>query len=109
MLEPILGSISAERVLIYIFSRDKGYAREISRFFETDFYSIYSQLERLEFGGVLVSNKIGKTREFEFNPRYPFLEELKKLLEKALSFYSKTDREMLVMTRRRPRRSGKKL
>jgi hypothetical protein len=109
MLEPILGSPSAERVLIYIFARDKGYAREISRFFDTNFYSIYSQLKRLEVGEVLVSNEIGKTRQFEFNPRYPFLEELKKLLEKALSFYSETDREKLVMTRRRPRRSGKKL
>jgi hypothetical protein len=38
MLEPILGSPSAERVLIYIFSRDTGYAREMSRFDELLFY-----------------------------------------------------------------------
>jgi hypothetical protein len=109
MLEPIFGSINAERVLIFIFARDKGYAREISRFFETGFYPIYAQLERLEFGGVLVSQKVGKTREFEFNPRYTFLNELKNLLEKALSFYPEIDREKLVMNRRRPRRSSKKL
>jgi hypothetical protein len=109
MLEPIFGSINAERVLIFIFARDKGYAREISRFFGTQFYPIYAQLERLEFGGVLVSQKVGKTREFQFNPRYPFLNELKNMLEKALSFYPEMDREKLVMTRRRPRRSGKKL
>jgi hypothetical protein len=109
MLEPILGSPSAERVLIYIFARDKGYARAISRFFETDFNSINLQLERLELGGVLVSYEVGKTREFEFNPRYPFLKELKILLERALSFYPETDRDKLVITRRRPRRSGKKL
>ena len=109
MLEPIFGSINAERVLIFIFARDKGYAREISRFFGTEFHPIFAQLERLEFGGVLVSKKVGKTREFEFNPRYPFLNEIKNLLEKVLSFYPEIDREKLIMNRRRPRRSGKKL
>ena len=109
MLEPILGSTNAERVLIFIFARGKGYAREISRFFETGFNPIHAQLERLEFGGVLVSQKIGKTRVFEFNPRYPFLNELRAILEKNLSFYPEMDREKLMMNRRRPRRSGKKL
>lgn len=108
MLEPILGSINAERVLLFILARDKGYAREIARFYETDFSPIHSQLVRLELGGVLAGREVGRTREFEFNPRYPFLKELKNLLEKALSFYSEMDREKLVMTRRRPRRSGKK-
>ena len=34
MIEVLLGSKSAERVLIYIFSREEGYAREIARFFQ---------------------------------------------------------------------------
>ena len=109
MLESLFGSISAERVLIFLFAREKGYAREMSRFYETEFSPIYKQLERLEFGGILVSHKVGKTREFVFNPRYPFLRELKSLLDKALSFYPERERENLVMNRRRPRRSGKKL
>jgi hypothetical protein len=109
MLESLFGSINAERVLIFLFAREKGYAREIARFYETGFSPIYKQLERLEFGGILVSHKVGKTREFVFNPRYPFLRELKSLLDKALSFYPEKERENLVMNRRRPRRSGKKL
>lgn len=109
MLESLFGSINAERVLMFLFAREKGYAREMSRFYDTGFSPIYKQLERLEFGGVLVSHKIGKTREFVFNPRYPFLKELKSLLDKALSFYPEAERENLVMNRRRPRRSGKKL
>lgn len=109
MLESLLGSINAERVLIFLFAREKGYAREISRFYETEFSPIYKQLERLEYGGVLVSHKVGKTREFVFNPRYPFLKELKGLLDKALSFYAEKERDNLVMNRRRPRGSGKKL
>jgi len=109
MLESLLGSMNAERVLIFLFSREKGYPREISRFYETEFSPIYKQLERLETGGVLVSYKVGKTREFVFNPRYPFLKELKSLLDKALSFYPENERENLMMNRRRPRGSVKKL
>ena len=109
MLESLFGSINAERVLVFLLAREKGYAREIARFYETGFYPVYKQLERLDLGGILVSHNVGRTREYVFNPRYPFLKELKSLLEKALSFYPETERENLVMNRRRPRRSGKKL
>jgi len=109
MLEPILGSLSCERVLVFILSRKEGYAREIARFFDTDLDPIQKQLEKLEVGGVLGSRTAGRTRLYSFNPRYPFLKELRSLLEKALSFYSNEEREELVMSRRRPRRRGKPL
>lgn len=109
MLESLLGSVSIERVLIFILARNEGYAREISRFFETDLDPIQKQLEKLELGGVLVCRTAGRTRLYTFNPRYPFLNELKSLLEKALSFYPEEERENLVMVRRRPRRRGKPL
>lgn len=107
MLEPLLGSESCERVLIFIFARDEGYGTEIANFFEVDLYAIQQQLIKLELGGVLVSRKAGRTRMFTFNPRYPFLNELKSLLEKAFSFYPEDVRDGLLMNRRRPRRSGK--
>ncbi|MBM3144700.1 MAG: winged helix-turn-helix transcriptional regulator [Chloroflexi bacterium] len=107
MLEPLLGSVSAERVLIYIFARDEGYAREIARFFDTNLDPIQKQLEKLELGGVLICRKAGRTRLFMFNPRYAFLSELKSLLEKALSFYPEEVQERLIMNRRRPMRSEK--
>ena len=109
MIEALLGSKNAERVLIYLFSREEGYAREITRFFGTDLKSIQKQLDRLETGGVLVSREVGRTRPYTFNPRYPFLNELKALLEKALSFYPEKERDELVMNRRRPRAKGKSL
>lgn len=107
MLEPLLGSLSRERVLVFISARDEGYAREIACFFKTDLDPIQKQLEKLEFGGVLISRMVGRTRLYTFNPRYPFLAELKALLEKALAFYPEDEREELLMNRRRPRRSGK--
>ncbi len=109
MLEPLLGSTNAERVLIFILVRKEGYAREIARFYGCDPDSIHKQLTKLEAGGVMVSRPAGRTRLYFFNPRYPFLKELKALLEKALTFYTQEEQEHLLMNRRRPRRSGKPL
>ena len=109
MLEPILGSTSSERVLMYLLARREGYAREIARFFSTDLDPVQKQLTKLEAGGILVSRLAGRTRLFAFNPRYPMLDELRALLEKTLQFYPHDVRERLLMNRRRPRRSGKPL
>jgi hypothetical protein len=109
MLEPLLGSTNAERVLVFILARNEGYVREIARAFGGDPDFIQKQLAKLESGSVLVSRTAGRTRLYWFNPRYPFLKELKNLLEKALFFYSNEEREKLVMSRRRPRRRGKPL
>jgi hypothetical protein len=109
MIESLLGSKNAERVLIYIFARDEGYPREISSFYKTDLKSIQMQLDKFEKSGVLASRAVGRTRPYTFNPRYPFLAELKALLKKALSFYPAKEQEELVMNRRRPRGRGKSL
>jgi len=58
---------------------------------------------------VLVSRTAGRTRLYQFNPRYPFLNELKQLLEKALTFYPEDVRENLMTNRRRPRKRDKPL
>ena len=105
----LLGSKNAERGLLYLFTREEGYAREIATFYNTDLKPIQMQLDKFEKGGVLVSRSIGRTRPYEFNPRYPFLNELKTLLEKALSFYTAKEQEELTMNRRRPRAKGKTL
>jgi len=109
MIEAIVGSSSSEKVLIFLFARKEGYAREIARFYDTDLDPIQKQLTKLEAGGVLASRVAGKTRLFSFNPRYPVLEELNALLEKTLQFYPADVRERLLMNRRRPRRKGKPL
>lgn len=109
MIEVILGSKNAEKVLLYIYTRGEGYAREIARFYETNLLPVQKQLDRLEAGGVLVSREVGKTRPYSFNPRYPFLKELKALLEKSFSFFPQEEQDKLMMNRRRPRARGKAL
>jgi len=109
MIEPILGSDNAEKVLIFLFARKQGYAAEIAAFFDTDLSPIQNQLKKFEDGGILVSLLAGRTRLFQFNPAYAFLPELQELLKKAFQFYPPGEIERLKMNRRRPRRTGKPL
>lgn len=109
MIESIVGSKSSEQVFIFMIARDEGYAKEIADFFGSELYAIQKQLIRLEDANIFVSKKIGRTRLYQFNPRYPFLKELKSLLEKVFTFYPDNIKENLLMNRRRPRRSDKPL
>ena len=107
MIEPIVGSRSSEQVFVFLVARENGYATEIAKFFDADLYAIQRQLERLESADVLVSKNVGRTRVFQFNPRYPFLNELKGLISTALSYYPDEIKEELLMNRRRPRKKDK--
>lgn len=109
MLEPLLGSVNRERVLIYILARGEAYAREVASYFDAALLGVQRQMEGLEAAGVLYSRQAGRTRLYGFNPRYAFLAELKALLEKALAFYPEEEKEKLLMARKRPRRKDKHL
>ncbi len=109
ILKPLIVSENTENVLMFLLARDEGNSTEIARFFKVEIFGIQSQISKLELGSVLVSHMVGRTRLYQFNPRYPFLKELKALLQKALSFYPKDHQEELLMNRRRPRRAGKPL
>src|SRR3990172_4368723 len=102
MLQALLGSRNSERVLIFLFAREEGYATEIARFFQTDLYGVQRKLDGLEAGGIVISKKLGRTRLYTFNPRYPLLSPLRALLEKAITFYPEEEREALLLNRRRP-------
>lgn len=97
MLEELFGSKSSERILTFLAAREDGYAAEIARFYKMNLYATQVKLEKLEEGAILVSTYKGRTRLFQFNPRYPFLNELKNLLEKSITFYPPELREELLM------------
>ena len=109
MLGRLLGSLNKERALVYLIARERGYAREIARFFRAPLYPIQRALDSLEAAGVLVSRAVGRAREYEFNPRYPAREELAGLLNRALDLYPADMKESLQFHRARPRRKGKPL
>ncbi len=109
MFEAIFGSMNCERVLMFLICREKSYPSEIAAFYGSSLTPIQKQLDKLEMGGVLVSRTTGRTRVYEFNPRYPILLELKSLLLKALNYYPVEIQNALRIYRRRPRRRGKPL
>ena len=76
-----------EKVLFFLITNEKCYPSQLKDVFQAPLYSFQRALGRLEKGSVIVSHREGKTLIYEFNPRYPFLNELKAFLEKAnLSF-----------------------
>lgn len=109
MLEAVLGSTNAERVLLFLVARGEGYATEIARLYKTDLSPIQKQLDRMERDGLLINKMVGRTRVYQFNPRYAFFSQVKELLEQALKLAPKSLQEELLMTRERPRKKGKPL
>ena len=70
---------------------------------------IQQQLKRLENGGIVASRLVGKVRLYTFNPRFPFLKELRELTARAYEFVPENEKERYFRIRKRPRRAGKPL
>jgi DNA-binding transcriptional ArsR family regulator len=107
MLEPVFGNKTMEKILLFLARYGNGYPRDISVTFEIPLNGVQQQLKRLEDGGILVSRLYGRVRIYEFNPRYPFLKELRALLDKAMEYISDEDMKKYYMKRTRPRKQGK--
>lgn len=109
MLEPILGNGTIERILFTLESYGQAYPTGLSKMFNIPVNGIQQQLERLENGGVVVSSMVGRTRLYQFNPRYPFLKELRALIQRAMEFLSEKEMQQYYRRRTRPRKKGKPL
>ena len=83
MLQAIVGNASAEKVLLFMAARQSGYAREIAQTFDTDVTPVKNQLERMERDGMLVFERVGRTKVYQFNPRFAFVNEVKALGKKS--------------------------
>lgn len=111
MLEFLFGNPVIEKVLFYLIVNQKCYPSQLRATFQVPLYSFQVALARLEQGGIIVSHKVGKTLVYQFNPRYPFLKELKTFLDKAYSSFPEDMRQRYYepIVRKRPRRQGKPL
>jgi predicted transcriptional regulator len=109
VLKGLLRAESQEKVLIYLLLRGTGYGKNIAEFYGVPANPVQKQLARLESDGVIVSQLIGKVRNYELNPRYPFLSPLKELLKAAVEAYPDEIKNSLLIQRTRPRQAGKPL
>ena len=109
MLEALVGSPNAERVLLFISERERGYPAEIARTFDVAASQIQRVMERMERDGLLVAQDVGRTRVYEMNPRFAFRAKVVELFKDALSRYPEELQAKVKTIRRRPRRKGKPL
>lgn len=111
MLEKLFGNVVIEKALFYLLLNQSGYATEIKELLNIPLYSIQIALTRLEQGGIIVRQAQGKTQVYQYNPRYPFLKELKAFLTTAYKSLPEDMRKRLyeAPVRKMPRRKGKPL
>jgi len=111
MLESLFGNAVIEKILFYLVVNEECYPSQLKEVFQMPLFSFQRALARLEKGGVIVSQRKGKTLLYQFNPRYPFLKELKSFLERAYDGFPQDIRDKYYeqITRKRPRRQGKPL
>ena len=111
MLEYLFGTTILEKILFFLLTNQKCYATQLKSTFNSPLYSFQRGLARLEKGGVIISHLEGRTVIYEFNPRYPFIKELKDFLTKSYTFLPNNIKEKYYepIVRKRPRRRGKPL
>src|SRR5579884_3855374 len=109
LYKALFGNNVAEQCLLYIVNYGEGHINGIARTFSVSPRQAKMQLEKLEAGGILVSQFSGNTKNFRINPRLPIRAELVALLEKILSLLPQEETERYFRQRRRPRRTGKKM
>ena len=111
MLEALFGNESIERVLFYLLQNKTCYALQLKKQFQSALSPIQQALLRLEKGGILASTLVGKTRVFQFNPRYLFRKRLRSFLQSAYETLSEEIKKKYYETpiRKRPRHTGKPL
>jgi predicted ArsR family transcriptional regulator len=107
MLESLFGNKTTERILFFIERYGEGYPNKIANTFRIRVNAVQQQMRRLENGGIVVSRLMGKVRIYQFNPRYPFVAELKALIKKAITFLPESEIQKYYMLRTRPRKEGK--
>jgi len=107
MLEGLFGNVIVERIFFFLSTYGEGYPLGMAKTFKVPVNRIQQQLKRLEDGGIVVSRLVGKVRLYTFNPRYPFLKELKALIVKSHEFIPDEEKEKFYRQRTRPRRAGK--
>jgi len=109
MLEPVFGNATVEKILFALEVYGRAYPAGLAKLFGVPVNGIQQQFKRLEEGGVVVSLMAGRTRLYQFNPRYAFLKELKALIQKALQYLPEKELQKYYRNRTRPRRKGKPL
>lgn len=107
MLDKILGSEIAMKIMFHLVHYNEIYPSAVAKDYELTLSAVQKQFARFEEAGVLVSKRVGKTRVYLFNKKSKAAVKLFELIKIYYDGLSVKDKEMIFSERRRPRRPGK--
>lgn len=107
MLEKILGSDTAMKIMLHLIHYGEIYPSAVAKDYRISLSAVQKQFERFEEAGVLVSKLVGKTRVYFFNRKSPVTKPFMDLVKVYYESLSLEDKENIFAERRRPRRPGK--
>lgn len=107
-LHTLLRSEIDEFIFYYFYAYERGYGRDIARVLEYNLITVQKALLRLEAAGIICGITYGRTRLYEFDPRYPFHKELRALIKAAYDALERETIEKYFRNVNKPRRTGKR-
>ncbi|MAZ48515.1 MAG: hypothetical protein CME65_08125 [Halobacteriovoraceae bacterium] len=107
MLEKILGSDIAMKIMLHLVHYGEMYPSAVAKDYELTLSAVQKQFARFEEAGVLVSKLVGRTRVYMFNRKSKAATKFYDLIKIYYDGLSVKDKEKIFSQRRRPRRPGK--
>jgi hypothetical protein len=107
MLSAILGSATAEKVLLHVFHHGESYGSAVAKDFKLSLGQVQRQFDRLEVTGLLISKLTGKTRIYKFNQKSAYYKPFLEIVRITYESIPLTERQNIFSERRRARRKGK--
>lgn len=107
MLEKILGSETAMKIMLHLIHYGEIYPSAVAKDYQMSLSAVQKQFVRFEEAGILVSKLVGKTRVYLFNRKSPVTKPFMELIKVYYDGLSLKDKEKIFAVRRRPRRPGK--
>jgi DNA-binding transcriptional ArsR family regulator len=107
MLDKILGSEIAMKIMLHLVHYDEIYPSAVSKDYKLTLSAVQKQFERFEEAGILVSKLVGRTRVYFFNKKSKAANKFYEFVKVYYEGLSIKDKEIIFAARRRPRRPGK--
>jgi len=107
MLDKILGSEVAMKIMFHLVHYNEIYPSAVAKDYKIALSAVQKQFSRFEEAGILVSKLVGKTRIYTFNRKSKVAKAFFELIKLYYEGLSLSDKEKIFAERRRPRRPGK--
>lgn len=101
MEKSLFGTATREKILFYLLQNKKCYSSELVHIFGMLYTRVRGGLVRLRELGILQEYNDGKNHFYYFDPKYPFLKELKALLRQMYKKLPQIEKEKYYENKRR--------